>query len=124
MDFDVLMMEIQLYELERTSGFASATTEEIRKTWNGIGPAWMPVYARNLLTRAYRIFAAACLIHDWEFVTLHRDEFTVSNRRMRRNMMTLARSRRDLWYPVWYIRAWYLWAACQFFGRSAWEAHR
>ena len=47
--------------------FWTVPLDELKRAYNGIGPEHWPQWARRAVSALLRPFAAAALIHDWEF---------------------------------------------------------
>lgn len=122
-----LIAQIRTYDLERESDFDLASLPAVISIYNGIGPGWLPKPIRDWLTKHYSFYAAATVIHDWEY-WLSKDRsviaFTASNERLRRNCKQLLKMKGCPWYKIWlYQRRCDLLAdSCQKFGWSAWNS--
>lgn len=126
-DIADLIAQIRTYDLERDPGFDLASLVQVNKHYNGIGPGWLPALVRNWLTEHYGYYAAATVIHDWEY-WFSEDRgvvaFTASNERLRRNCKRLLQMKGCPWWKAWLYRRRVdmLADACQQLGWSAWSS--
>lgn len=124
MDTADLISQIRTYDLERPHLFDLSSLDAIHSIYNGIGPDWLPAPIRDWLTEHYGYFAAATVVHDYEFQKSDKSVigFTASNERLRRNCKRLLDMKGCPWYKRWlYRRRVDLLAdACQKFGWGAW----
>ena len=124
-DIADLIAQIRTYDLEREPGFDLESLPEVMAIYNGIGPGWLPKPIRDWLTAHYGYFAAATVIHDWDYC-FSQDRsaiaFTASNERLRRNCKRLLEMKGCPWWKAWlYRRRCDLLAdSCQQFGWGAW----
>lgn len=72
---------------ELIPGFDLASLVQVNEHYNGIGPGWPFALVRNWLVEHYGYYAAATVIHDWEY-WFSEDRgvvaFTASNERLAR----------------------------------------
>lgn len=124
MDTADLIAQIRTYDLERHPFFDLSNLESIHSIYNGIGPDWIPKEIRDWLTSRFGYFAAATVIHDWEYHNSDRTmtSFLASNERLRRNCKRLLEMKGCPWYKAWLCRRRVdlLADACNEFGWSAW----
>jgi hypothetical protein len=123
---DDLVAQIVTYDLETPVMFWHTSLESLEALYNGIGPGWLPKGIRDMMTDHWGFYAAAALVHDYEYHMSEdrsRAAFTASNDRLRRNCHKLIRKGVP-WHKRWLylIRADKLADACEAFGWSAWES--
>ena len=120
-----LIAQARTYDLERDKMFDLASPEAIDQEYNGIGPEWLPESIRQWMTSEFGYFAAAAMIHDWDYACYpYRDAkgFWLVNERLRKNCHKLLAKGCPWWKrPLYAIRANALSDACQKFGWSAWQ---
>jgi hypothetical protein len=120
-----LVAQAYTYDLEMPKSLMLASLEAVEACSNGIGPDWLPECARAGLTEYLGYFAAAAVVHDWEYQ--HESDrsfaaFTRANERLRRNCKLLLRKGYP-WYKRWLYRnrADMIADACQLWGWGAWQ---
>ena len=119
---DQLKTRAILLDLDRDPAFDEQDSRSLAAVYNGCGPEWSPAWARRELTRRFRLFEEAFLIHDWDFAYADktRVEFKLVNRRMLRNCRKLA-SVGPWWLrPVLYVDAQMLYWSVS--SRGGWRA--
>ncbi len=100
--------------------FWTTPIDELRRAWNGIGPEDWPEWARRLLDWLLRPFAAAALIHDFEFSREYKSYgmFTDANIRLCINIAkTAIFERKPLLIPSGVAAG----LLCQIFGYKAYQ---
>lgn len=113
-------------EFEVNSIFYDLNDDQLEKIYNGCGPDWLPVVAREKLTDYLSFFEAAFLEHDVSFQISDstKEGFDEANKRLYINCKKLAnevswltplqRARR-------YWQAYLIYRACQRLGWSAYK---
>ena len=83
--------------LEGCDWLAQFTLVEIARGYNGIGPEFLPAWARDALSSGLDIFAPCAVIHDMrnDVSDGTRERFLAANDEFRRNCLKMA----DLAYP-------------------------
>lgn len=119
-----LLAQIITYDLEYPDILMHTNINDLAGIYNGIGPDWMPESIREWMTERWQFFAAAALIHDYEYqmsTDKSREAFTACNERFRRNCHTLMKKSVP-WYKrcLYRVRSDMLADACEKFGWSAW----
>ena len=119
-DIESLIAQIITWDLEAPLDFLKSTTGEKAAAYNGIGPDWLPESLRDWMTEQWGFFAAAAMIHDWEYTwTEDRSyaSFRAINARFGRNCRTLLKKGVP-WYkrPLYLFRADKLEDACNTWG--------
>lgn len=66
-DIDFLWNLCLKIKLHAPSEFWTVSRDELRRSYNGIGPEHWPAWARKAVSILLRQFAAAALVHDWEY---------------------------------------------------------
>ena len=100
--------------------FWTRPMEELCRAWNGIGPEDWPEWVRKFVSYLLRPFAAAALIHDWEFSRECKSYgmFTDANIRLAVNVAKFAvYDRRLILIPYGAVAG----ILCQFFGYKAYK---
>lgn len=121
-----LLQEIDKYGLFVPPNF-NREESVLQKCYNGCGPDWMPEKIRNWLTSHFEFFESAFMIHDYEFTQSDKSDsgFDCANSRLHANcwrLVTLKISKYN--FPkriLYYARSHEIYAACQMFGKSAWN---
>ena len=120
-----LIAQIRTYDLERDKMFDLSSPDAIEEEYNGIGPEWLPAWARNWLTDALGYFSPAAMIHDWDYSCYpqrDRKSFDLVNERLRTNCHLLL-TKGCPWDKrfMYRRRADLIADACQKFGWEAWQ---
>lgn len=113
-----IVVRLNLY---RDILFDSQCTRSLAAVYNGCGPEWSPVWVRRELTRRFRYFEAAFLIHDWDFAYAERTRaaFKAANKRMLKNCRKLIKVAPFWLRPVLYVDAQLLYWAVS--SKRAWK---
>lgn len=120
-----LLAQAYTYDLEMPDNLQHASLGAVAACYNGIGPDWMPDHLRDAVTAHFGYFAAAAMVHDWEYENSEdrsRKAFTEANERLRRNCRKLLQKGYP-WYKRWLYRKRpdFLADMCQEFGWGAWQ---
>ena len=72
--------------------FWTVSRDELRRSYNGVGPEHWPQWARKTLSVLLRQFAVAALVHDWEYSRQYKSwgMFCDANLRLALNVGKLA----------------------------------
>jgi len=115
------------HNLSAPEEFWTATDEYLADNYNGAGPDWLPQWGRAVLTFFLWLFAAAFLIHDFQFTKSDKSEkgFAEANSEMLYNMLKLNDAKFGSWWlkplhTCWRDKAYAAYAACKVGGWSAW----
>jgi hypothetical protein len=103
--------------------FWTAPFSDLKRAYNGIGPEHWPGWARKALSVLLRPFAAAALVHDFEFSREYKSRgmFNDANLRLAINIAKTAVYNRRPVLIVYGIAAGLL---CEFFGYKAYKEGR
>lgn len=120
-----LIAQAYTYDLDMPMSLRRASLGAVAACYNGCGPDWLPEPVRNWLTGHFGYFAAAFLIHDWEFENEEdrsHQAFTRANDRLEANCERL-KAKGVPWYKRWLYRGRpkLLAGACQLCGWGAWK---
>lgn len=93
---------------------------------NGIGPEWMPEWARSFLDSRHPTMQVPAMIHDMQYSLADGSEemFHAANAMLKENGKRMAKYRYGWWNPLRYVAvrdACRLAAVCEAFGRSAYD---
>jgi len=100
--------------------FWTASVDELERAYNGIGPEDWPEWVRKFISILLRPFAAAALIHDYEFSREYKSYgmFTDANIRLAVNVAKFAVfDHRPILIPYGVAAG----LLCQFFGYQAYK---
>lgn len=92
--------------LDGADRVADVPVERLARSYNGIGPSWLPARLVRFVTDAYPEFEPAALIHDWDYDCSggDRELLLEANDRFYANCRRSARRT----YPWWRPRRWRL----------------
>lgn len=98
----------------------------ILEACNGIGPEWMPAWARELLDRRFPVMQVPAMLHDLHYTLADGSDeaFHEANRMLGENGRRMARHLYGWWNPIRYLvmrDAGRLAAVCEAFGRTAYS---
>ena len=99
-----LIAQAITYDLDVPGDWVEASNDQRAETYNGIGPDWLPELLREWATSLWHYFAAAALIHDWEYATTKdrsKKSFWLINNRFRKNCKRLLKMKGCPWYKRW-----------------------
>lgn len=110
--------------LEGAEALHTLPDEVILAACNGIGPEWMPAWARELLDRRFPSMQVPAMLHDLHYTLADGSDeaFHEANRMLGENGRRMARHLYGWWNPVRYLvmrDAGRLAAVCEAFGKTA-----